>query len=336
MSLLRRCAPWSILVLALLVLPASLGAEVPSFHEVSGHHFGERITLHHQMARYVEALAEASDRVTVVHQGESWEGRALPLAIVTSPANHARLKEIQEGARRLADPRRTSTGEASELAGAQPIVLWMGGSIHGNELSGSEGLLKLLERLSSADDPETLRALDEAVVLIDPMLNPDGRDAFAQANQRMAGRLPNPKRDDWGNSYTGWEAIGYRTGHYFFDTNRDWFAHTQAETRARAATLRTWRPQVVIDAHEMGSNVEFYFDPAAEPFGPFFPSFARAGFELFGNAYAQAFDSAGFEYMTRERYNFFYPGYTTSWGSYQGAVGMLYEQGSTRGLPIER
>jgi hypothetical protein len=222
------------------------------------------------------------------------------------------------------------------LIADQPAIVFMGGSIHGFELSGSEGVLKLLERLTTLDDEETHTLLDNTVLLLDPMINPDGRDAFAHRNHRSIGREPKAPRDDWSNDFNGWEAIGFRTGHYFFDTNRDWWAHTQRETRARVPTIAEWRPQVVIDLHEMGSDVEFYFDPPDQPYGPFFPEFAKRWFVNFGESYAEAFDDAGFEYMTRERYNFFYPGYTTSWGSYQGAVGMLYEQGSTRGLAIER
>jgi hypothetical protein len=190
--------------------------------------------------------------------------------------------------------------------------------------------------MTTRSDPETLEVLDNVVLLLDPMINPDGRDAFAHRNHRAIGREPKAERDDWSNDFTRWDAVGYRTGHYFFDTNRDWWAHTQRETQARVPTIRDWRPQVVIDLHEMGSDVEFYFDPPDIPYGPFFPDFAKNWFVKFGEAYAEAFDDAGFEYMTRERYNFFYPGYTTSWGSYQGAVGMLYEQGSTRGLALER
>jgi hypothetical protein len=314
---------------------AQAGA-APTFAEVSGHGFGERITTHAEMVRYLERLAAASPRVRVVDQGRSWEERALPLAIVTSPENHARLAEIQENAQRLADPRRTSADEAAAIAASQPAIVWLGGSIHGFELSGSEGLLKLLEHLTTRDDPQTLEILRNTVVLIDPMLNPDGRDAFAHTNHQLIGRVPSPERDDWANDFNFWDALTFRTGHYFFDTNRDWFAHTQRETRARIPTLLAWRPQVMVDAHEMGPDSEFYFDPAAEPYGPYFPPFARRGFELFGRAYAEAFDEAGFEYMTRERYNYFYPGYTTSYGSYTGGVGMLYEQGSTRGLALER
>lgn len=334
----RRALHALVTAAALTLLPttAPAAAQPPTFEQVTGHAFGERITLHHEMVRYLERLADTSDRVTVIDQGTSWEGRALPLAVVTSPDHHARLDEIRATSARLADPRAVAADELADLLADQPAIVWLGGSIHGFELSGSEAVLKLLERLATADDPETLRVLDATVVLIDPMLNPDGREAFAQTNHRRAGAEPNPRTEHWANDYTSWEALGFRTGHYFFDTNRDWFAQTQAETRARVPTLLAWKPQVMVDLHEMGTGEEFFFDPPAQPYGPSFPRFAREWFPRFGRAYAEAFDRAGFEYMTGERFNYFYPGYTTSFGSYQGAVSMLFEQSSSRGLALER
>ena len=331
-----RFALLVLVVSAWLAPNARAQAQAPSFSAVVGHAQGERITQHHEMARYLRRLAETSPRVDVREQGTSWEGRELLLAIVTSPENHERLEEIQRTAARLADPRATSPEEAARLIEDQPILLWYGGSIHGFELSGSEGLLKLLEHLTTRDDEETMEILQNAVLLIDPMINPDGRDAFAQENHERTGRLPNPSRDDWNNDYSSFEALKFRTGHYYFDTNRDWFAQTQPETRARAATMQAWHPQVVVDLHEMSPDVEFFFDPPATPFGAFSPEYAREGYVDFGEAYAAAFDTAGFEYMTRERYNYLYPGYTGSYGSMQGAIGMLYEQGSSRGLAITR
>ncbi|RMH23206.1 MAG: hypothetical protein D6696_01295 [Acidobacteria bacterium] len=325
------------LALVLLALAAApLGARIPSFEEVAGHRFGERITVHHEMVAYLERLAATSPRVAVVDQGTSWEGRRLLMAIVTSPANHARLDAIRAAAARLEDPRQLAADELASILDRQPAIVWLGGSIHGFELSGSEGLLKLLAELAGAEDEATVTALDRLVVLIDPMLNPDGRDAFAHHNHQRLGHAPNPDRADWGNDVSRWDALRFRTGHYYFDTNRDWFAHTQAETRARWPTIRAWRPQVMVDAHEMSPDVEFFFDPATEPWGAYFPDYARRWFERFNRAYAAAFDARGFEYMTGERYNYYYPGYTTSWGSYQGAAGMLYEQGSSRGLAITR
>ncbi len=323
-------------VLLLLAFAGTALATGPEFAEVTGHSFGERITFHHEMVRYLEALDEASPRVRVEDQGASWEGRRLLVAIVTSPENHERLDEIRENAVKLGDPRQLPADEVDGLVAGQPAIVWLGGSIHGFELSGAEGLLKLLEHLAIRDDEETRQLLRDTVVLIDPMLNPDGRDAHVHWNVHRQGREPNPRNADWGHATGRWYGFAFRTGHYFFDTNRDWFAHTQPETRHRVATLLKWRPQVAIDAHEMGRDREFYFDPPTEPFGPYFPSFARTWFERFGAAYSDAFDGAGFEYTTGEMFNYYYPGYTTSYNSYQGAVGMLYEQGSTRGLALER
>lgn len=326
-----------LLVLALFSLNAPFAqAQVPTFQEVVGHEIGQRITLHHHMVRYLESLAQSSPRVTMEVLGRSWQERELMLAVVTSPENHARLDAIQDAARRLADPRTLSPDEAANLMADQPVVVWLGGSLHGFELSGSEALLKLLERLTISDDAATMELLQNLVILIDPVLNPDGREAFANLNNDRLGRIPNPNPDDWANDFTGWEARKFRTGHYYFDINRDWFAHTQRETQARAPTFRLWRPQVAIDAHEMGADVEFYFDPPTDPVNPFFPDFSTRWLQRFGKAHAAAFDQAGYEYMTGERFNFFYPGYASSWTNYQGAVGMLYEQGSSRGLALQR
>jgi hypothetical protein len=324
-----------LLAFSLLTIPAAAQGPVPTFREVTGHDFGERITQHHQAMQYLERLAAASSRVTLVRMGQSWERRDLVMAVVTSPENHARLEEIRQNSLRLADPRGTSAAEADAIIANQPVITWYGGSIHGFELSGTEGVLKLLEHLTTRNDPATMEVLRNTVVLIDPMLNPDGRDAFAHINHEHIGRVPNPAPMDWANDFTGWQGVKYRTGHYFFDTNRDWFAHTQKETSERMPTLHAWRPQVATDVHEMGQDSEFYFDPPGDPVNPHMPAFTYRWFGEFGRAYAAAFDSAGFEYMSRERYNFFYPGYTSNRG-YHGAVAMLFEQGSTRGLALER
>ncbi len=333
----KRLVVLAIASLCAGLLPASkIAAQAPNFATVTGHEFGERVTVHHEAMLYLKTLAEVSDRVRVFEQGETWEGRKLWVAIVTAPENHARLDAIQEAAQRLADPRITTPEQAAQIMAQQPVIMWYGGSIHGFELSGAEGVLKLLERLTTQNDPATLDVLRNAVILIDPMLNPDGRDAFAQLNHANLGHRPNSKLEDWTNDFDRWQSLKFRTGHYYFDTNRDWFAHTQRETLYRLPTILAWRPQIVVDMHEMGSDTEFFFDPGTDPYAPYFPEHSKRWFQIFSEAYASAFDSAGFEYMTREAFDYFYPGYTTSMGDYQGAVGMLYEQGSSRGLALER
>jgi hypothetical protein len=323
------------ILVGLLLLPGALVAQAPAFRDVVGHDFGERITMHHEMVRYLDRLAAESPRVRVERQGRSVEGRELLLAVVTSPENHARLDEIRRTAQRLADPRALTAADAAALIRTQPAIVWFGGSIHGFELSGAEGALKLLEHLTTRDDAATLEVLRDVVVLIDPILNPDGRDAFAVHNVQALGGRPNPEPEDWSNDFTGWQGVQFRTSHYFFDLNRDWFAHTHPETRSRIPTFLGWRPQIAVDMHEMGSDVEFYFDPPAPPVNPLLPAHSSRWHQRFGAAYAAAFDSAGFSYMTGERFNFFFPGYT-SYVHYLGTVQMLYEQGSSRGLALKR
>lgn len=320
------------LLLGLATGPVLADEAPPRFEEVNGYDFGERIMPNHHAVRYLEALEAASDRISTVELGETFEGRRQVAGILTSAENHDRLDEIQENARVLGDPRR---GEAS--IEDQPTVVWFAAAIHGNELSGAEGLLQLVEELVRAEDDAAIdEILANTVILVDPVMNPDGREAFVNFNHRRYGSEPRATPEDWANDATGWEGLGFRTSHYYFDINRDWFAHTHPETRNRQELIQQWRPQVAVDAHEMGPEVEFHVEPPTNPINPEFPDYATRWFEEFGDAYAEAFDRDRVDYTTRDIFNFFYPGYTTSWSSYQGAVGMLYEQGNTGGLMIQR
>ncbi len=323
------------IILSLCILfctPSLIQGQVKSFQEVIGHNIGDRITLSHQILHYLTYLEEASDRVVLQEIGITFDHRLQVAAILTSPENHARLDEIREHAQNLNDPRTTDRSRADQIIETQPAILYLGGSIHGFELSGTEGVLKILEHFTTSNDPETLEHLSNTLMIVDPVINSDGRDAFAIFNHQHKGREPNPDLADWSNDFTFWDALKYRTSHYYFDLNRDWFAHTHPETRNRAAILREWRPQAGVDAHEMGAEREFYFDPPTNPISPLFPEYTTKWFEEYGRAYADAFDRENIEYTKREMFNFFYPAYFTSYMTYQGAVGMLYEQGSSRGF----
>ena len=324
----------SILIL-FLFLPAQLLAQVQTFKEITGHKIGDRITLSHQILDYLYHLEEHSDRVVLQEIGTTYDHKLQIAAIITSPENHARLDEIRDNAQRLNDPRQTNQDEALEIIENQPAILYLGGSIHGFELSGTEGVLKILEHYTTSSDPETIEELSNTVMIADPVINSDGRDAFAQFNHQHRGKYANPDPADWSNDFNSWDARKYRTGHYYFDLNRDWFAHTHPETRNRAALLQEWRPQAGVDAHEMGSEREFYFDPPTDPVSPLFPEYTTKWFEEYGRAHAEAFDRENIEYTKREMFNYFYPAYFTSYMTYQGAVGMLYEQGSSRGFAWE-
>lgn len=323
------------LFIILFSIPFLLIAQVQTFKDVIGHEVGDRITKSHQIVQYLNYLDEASDRVTAFEIGTTYNLKLQMGAILTAPENHQRIDEIKENGQRLDDPRAISSSEAESIIENQPAILYLGGSIHGFELSGTEGLVKILEYFTTSDDPEILEQLRNTVMVVDPTINADGRDAFAQANHQALGRTVHADNDDWSNDFNAWEARKFRTSHYYFDLNRDWFAHTHNETRNRAAILREWRPQAGVDAHEMGAEREFYVDPPTDPVSPLFPEYASRWFEHYGNAHAEIFDEHHVEYTKGEIFNFFYPAYFTSYMTHQGAVGMLYEQGSSRGFGLQ-
>ncbi len=323
---------YTLILLSIFLLPVSLLAQVKSFEEVVGHKIGDRITLSHQILDYLNYLEEASDRVALVEIGTTYDHKRQVAAIITAPENHQRINEIRTNAQRLNDPRSTTGSEAQQIIANQPAILYLGGSIHGFELSGTEGVLMTIEHYTTSNEPGTLEELQNTVLITDPVINSDGRDAFAQFNHQHRGQNANADPADWSNDFRSWDGLKYRTSHYYFDLNRDWFAHTHPETRNRAAILQEWRPQAGVDAHEMGSEREFYFDPPTNPVSPLFPDYTSKWFEEYGRAHAEAFDRENIEYTKREMFNYFYPAYFTSYMTYQGAVGMLYEQGSSRGF----
>ena len=270
----------------------------------------------------------------IVEYGRTWENRPLVYVVIASEENFARLDTIKQGMARLADPRRIDGDDADALIRDLPAVVWLGYGIHGDEISSTDAALYTAYHLLAARDDEIVRTgLESAVVVIDPSQNPDGRNRFVQSNRAAVGNAPSSspiaaERDQ------PWP--GGRANHYLFDLNRDLIALTQPESRARVKALLEWYPLVVVDAHEMGAESTYFFPPNAEPSNPHITSAQQAALELFGRNNARWFDRFGFEYFTREVFDFFYPGYADTWATFQGGVGMTYEQASARGLEVKR
>jgi hypothetical protein len=304
--------------------------QVPTIEDVTGHAPGERITWHAAVIRYFDTLAAAHpDRVRVVRYAESWEGRELIYAVISSAQNLARIDEIKADMQRLRTGR-LAGAEAEQLIADLPAITWLSYAVHGNEISSTDAAMLTAYHLLAARDDEVVDAiLENTVVVIDPMQNPDGRDRFIHHFEMAEGLVPDSDRlsaehdEPW---------PGGRTNHYLFDLNRDWFMLSQPETRGRVAALQEWFPVAYVDAHEMGSDSTYYFAPEAVPYNPHLSSDQRASLELFGRTNARWFDHFGIDYFTREVYDAFYPGYGASWPSYFGSIAMTYEQGSTRGL----
>ncbi len=246
----------------------------------------------------------------------------------------AKLEQVKADMQRLADPRTLSGGDADRLVRELPVVVWLMHGVHGNEISSADASLMEAYHLLAAQGDEGINAVQrDALVLIDPMQNPDGRARFIFQN--MQGRAAAPDPTPYSAEHDEpWP--GGRSNHYLFDMNRDWFAQSQPETRGRIAIALQYQPQVTVDLHEQGGDNAYYFAPPAEPLNPHNTKSQSAAWDLFGRANAARFDERGWPYYIREVYDAFYPGYGDSWPTMQGSIGMTYEQASARGLTFAR
>ncbi len=314
---------------------AQYDASIPTLKSVVGHAPGERITRPEDAVRYLQALAAAApDRVKLFDYATSWQGRRLVYAAIGAPEAIARLDQFKAGMASLADPRATEQTRADTLIGELPAGVWIAYGVHGNEISSTDaGLLAAYHLLSSQNDPVADKIRKDTIYFIDPIQNPDGRARFLGHFENALGLEPAgsaiaaERREPWPSG---------RTNHYLFDMNRDWFFQTQPETQGRVRIYREWRPLVFVDAHEMGSDAEYFFAPGSPPFNPDFGPGHRDKLLMFGRNNAKWFDRFGFNYFTREVFDEFFPGYGSSWPAFTGSIPMVYEQSSARGLKATR
>jgi hypothetical protein len=323
---------------AVFALAAPAGAQAasgapPSPESFLGYPLGEHFTPYDGVRDYSRLLAAASPLVEYLPYGTTPERRELFQLVIARPDHLRRLDQILAANAELASPE-TSPARAREIIAGNPAVVYFSYGVHGNEASSSEAAIWTAWDLARGA-PEVAGVLDSAIVVIDPVVNPDGRDRYVQWYRSMAGGAPNPDprvrehREPWPSG---------RYNHYLFDLNRDWAWATQPETRARLATWSRWSPEVHVDFHEMGPNSTYFFFPASAPINPIYPRYILAWARRFGVGNARAFDARGWAYFTGDDYDFFYPGYGDTWPSLGGAIGMTYEQagGGSAGLAIEQ
>jgi len=308
---------------------------IPTIKQVLGHDHGEVITPPEGVAQYLQALQKAAPgRTRLVEYARTWEGRPLWLFVIGSADRIAKLDQVKADLRRFADPRSLAPADADRLLKDLPVVVWLVHGVHGNEISSAEAALaEAYHLLASQGDAGVDAVTRDALVLIDPMQNPDGRARFVFQN--LLGRAASADSAPYSAEHDEpWP--GGRVNHYLFDMNRDWFAQTQPETRGRIKIGLEYVPQVTVDLHEQGGDNAYYFAPPADPLNPHITKSQNAGLELFGRANAARFDERGWAYYIREVYDAFYPGYGDSWPTFQGSIGMTYEQASARGLAFAR
>ncbi len=296
---------------------------VPTPAEVIGHEIGEHFTRHDALLRYCEAVAEASDRVALVRYGQTHQRRSLVALVVTSPDNHERLEEILADNRALADPRGTDAARAGRIVETNPAIAWLSYNVHGNEASCTEAAVRVLHELAAGDHERIDRILRDVVVVIDPCLNPDGRERYIQGYEARRGTQLDPlpiaaeHREPWPSG---------RPNHYLFDLNRDWVWLVQVESRQRLPLYRRFLPQLHVDYHEQGYHSPYFFGAGDTPYNANIPAESKRWFDLYGRASARTFDERGLVYATKERFDYLYPGYGKVLPCYHGAVGLLCEQ----------
>jgi hypothetical protein len=299
---------------------------IPSPEAFLGYGIGEHHTRHDLIVAYLEKLAELSDRATIKEYGRTHEGRKLVMLTVTTPKNLANLDNIKEQHLAFTDPSITPTNYNDV-----PIFINLAYNVHGNEPSSSEAALLTAYTFVASENPEILNYLENAVIFIDPTINPDGRDRHAQwANAYQGNPEVADPQDAEHNEY--WP-MG-RTNHYWFDLNRDWLLAINPESRGKLTWYHEWYPNVVTDFHEMGTQSTYFFEPMKAN-GSLDPIMPKENYEdlntLFGNAFAKALDSIGSLYFTKEVFDGTYPGYGSSYPDLQGGLGLLFEQASSRG-----
>lgn len=318
----------SLFISLLFYAPAVL-AQLQSPGDFLGYGLGERFTPHHKVAEYARHVAENSDRVAFHTYGKTYEGRELIYLVITDPQNHDRLEEIRLNNLRLAG---LEEGDASDN---RKGIVWLSYNVHGNEASSSEAALKTLYELANSRNSNAAAWLRDLVVIMDPMLNPDGRERYVNWFRSVLGAQVNADvharehREPW---------PGGRSNHYYFDLNRDWAWQTQAETKQRIPVYQQWMPHIHVDFHEQGYNSPYYFAPAAEPFHEAITDWQRDFQTTIGENHIRYFDENGWLYFTREQFDLFYPSYGDTWPTFNGSVGMTYEQAghSMAGLAVEK
>jgi hypothetical protein len=305
----------------------SFAPGIPSPEEFLGYSIGSYHTRHDRIVAYMRELARLSDRATYREIGRTYEHRPMPVLTVTAPENHDRLEEIRSRHLAASEP---GGGPGGDPGADLPVVVHLGYGVHGNETSSSEAAM-LVAYWLVAGTGEVAGYLRDGVYLIEPNLNPDGRDRHTwwanmhRAEPFVADPLDREHNEVW---------PGGRTNHYWFDLNRDWLPLVNPESRARIDWHHRWRPNVVTDYHEMGASSTYFFEPS-EPVGswnPLLPERLYTDVTLrFADDWAAALDSIGSLYFTKEVYDNTYPGYGSTYPNFLGGLGLVFEQASARG-----
>lgn len=295
--------------------------DIPTPDSVLGYEVGEWHVRHDQLVSYMQLLAEKSDRISFREIGRTHQQRPLVQLIIASPEKQTQLDVIRQA-------RLEAISKGDGLA-ELPAVAWMGYSVHGNESSGSNAALLVAYYLAAANDERVSKLLKDTIIVLDPSLNPDGLARFANwansTRNKTASSDPAHREhnEPWPSS---------RTNHYLFDLNRDWLPLQHPESQARLKAYHDWKPNLLTDFHEMGPHSTYFFQPGVPSrTNPLTPKTNISLTERFAQFHAQALDAEQQLYFTKESFDDFYYGKGSTYPDINGAVGILFEQASSRG-----
>jgi hypothetical protein len=306
---------FSLLFIVIGSLSITNAQSIQSPSQFLGYDIGTQFSRHHQVVDYFKAIEKSlPGQVKLEQYGSTNERRPLYVAYVSSPENLKNLDAIRENNLKNAGIA-NGTPSSTDVA-----IVWLSYNVHGNEASSTEASMLTLYKLLT----EKQEWLKNTVVIIDPCINPDGRDRYVNWFNETASSPYNINQQASEHSEP-WP--GGRANHYLFDLNRDWAWGTQVESASRLKVYNKWLPHIHVDFHEQGINEPYYFAPAAEPFHEIISDFQRDFQTEIGKNHAKYFDKEGWLFFTRERFDLFYPSYGDTYPTYMGAIGMTYEQG---------
>ncbi len=307
-----------LLTLCIFCVCVTKAQKLLSPKEFLGYELGDRFTQHYRVLDYFKHVADAMPTVELKQYGETYEHRPLVYVVISSPENLQNLEQL-----RINNLRRTGLADGG-INGEKKAIVWLSYNVHGNEASSLEASMLTLYELANSSNAKTQGWLKNTIVILDPCINPDGRDRYANFYNQYLNNPPN-SNGDAKEHREPWP--GGRANHYLFDLNRDWAWGTQIETRQRLKVYHEWMPHVHVDFHEQGYNSPYYFAPAAEPYHEVISPWQREFQSTIGKNNAKHFDEQGWLYFTKEVFDLFYPSYGDTYPTYSGAVGMTYEQG---------
>ncbi|QDP00593.1 M14 family metallopeptidase [Thalassotalea sp. PS06] len=290
-----------------------------------GFDVGQKTATPEQINQLVRLWASESDKVKLVEYAKSYEGRSLHYLVISSKENINNLDSIKENIQALSAPDSLTANQQKQLLKDTPATAWMAYSIHGNESSGADSALALIYHLIASKDDETQAMLGQLLVIVDPMMNPDGRARFTKQLEQNRSTAPN--FDVQSLLHSGVWPFG-RTNHYHFDLNRDFYYAVNPESRGRIKAINQWNPLLMIDGHEMGALDNFLFGPPREPINEHIADSINRWSKVFSEDQAAAFDKQNWPYYTGEWFENLYPGYS-NYAEYRGAIHILYEQART-------